>query len=130
VTGFVADTHALVWQVTEPARLGRAAQRAFRAADTGRALCHVPAVCLIEVWMLHERGRLRIGPAQLLEALSGHPGYSVLALDIEQALVFGVFPAVRDPMDRLILAAARATGSRLISRDESLDGHGVERVWD
>jgi len=33
-------------------------------------------------------------------------------------------------MDRLILATARATSSRLLSADEALDGHGVERVWE
>jgi len=31
---------------------------------------------------------------------------------------------------RLILAAARVTSSRLLSADEALDGHGVERVWE
>lgn len=35
----------------------------------------------------------------------------------------------RDPMDRLILAAARAVGAQLVSADEALDGQGVERVW-
>ena len=33
-------------------------------------------------------------------------------------------------MDRLVVAAARATGSRLVSVDDTLDGFGVERVWD
>ncbi len=54
----------------------------------------------------------------------------VLALDVEQALEFGALAAVRDPMDRLILAAARAMGSRLVSSHGALEGHGVERIWD
>ena len=33
-------------------------------------------------------------------------------------------------MDRLVVAAARATRSRLVSVDDALDGFGVERVWD
>ena len=33
-------------------------------------------------------------------------------------------------MDRLVLAAARATGGRLISADDALDGFGVERLSD
>jgi hypothetical protein len=32
--------------------------------------------------------------------------------------------------DRLVMAAARATGSRLLSADRALDGFGVQRVWD
>jgi len=127
---FVADTHALVWHLTEERRLGRAARRAFRSADAGRDLCYVPAISLVEVSLLYEKGRLRVSPARILETLAGHAGYAVLPLDLEQTMAFGSFPAVRDPMDRLILAAARATGSRLVSADEALDGQGVERIWD
>jgi PIN domain nuclease of toxin-antitoxin system len=126
----VADTHAIVWHLTDPTRLGRGARRAFAAIDSGRWLCHVPVITLVEVWLLHERGRLRVGTAQLLDALTGHPGYAILSLDVAQAVEFGTLPRIKDPLDRLILAAARATRSRLISADEGLGGHGVERLWD
>ena len=126
----VADTHAIVWHLTDPVRLARGARRAFAEIDAGRWLCHVPVIALVEIWLLHEHGRLRIGPAQLLDAITGHPGYAVLSLDAMQAIEFGVLPRVRDPLDRLILAAARATRSRLVSADEALGGHGVERLWD
>jgi PIN domain nuclease of toxin-antitoxin system len=126
----VADTHAIVWHLTDPARLGRGARRAFAAIDAGRWLCQVPVITLVEVWLLHERGRLRIGAAQLLDALTGHPGYAILSLDVAQAIEFGALPRVKDPLDRLILAAARATRSRLISADQALGGHGVECLWD
>jgi PIN domain nuclease of toxin-antitoxin system len=130
VVRLVADTHALVWHLTEPARLGKAARRGFASSDQGRSLCYIPAIALVEIWLLYERGRLRVGPAQILESIAGHGGYAILALDMEQALEFGSLSGVRDPMDRMIVSAARATGSRLISRDEALDGLGVERIWD
>ncbi len=85
---------------------------------------------MVEIWLLHERSRLRIGPAQLLDAIAGHPGYAVLGFDVAQAMEFGALPQVRDPLDRLTLAAARVTRSRLVSADEALEGHGVERLWD
>jgi PIN domain nuclease of toxin-antitoxin system len=130
VVSFVADTHAVVWQLTEPARLGRGARRAFAAAEAGRWLCYVPAIVLVEVALLNERGRLRVGAGQVADALGGHRGYALLPLDVEQALEFAALPVVRDPMDRLVLAAARATGSRLVSSDAALEVRGVERVWD
>ena len=126
----VADTHALVWHLTAPTKLGKAARRAFQAADAGRWLCHVPAVCLVEIALLHERGRLRAGPAQILQTIAAHPGYAVLPLDVEQAIEFAALPTVRDPMDRMIVAAARVAGARLVSADQALSGHGVDRVWD
>jgi PIN domain nuclease of toxin-antitoxin system len=126
---FVVDTHALVWHLTEPRRRGKAAVRAFTAIDSGRAQAHVPAIVLVEIALRHEKGRMKLGPAQVLDALAGHPGYSILPLDIDQAMRFTGAVALRDPMDRLILAAALATESRLISADETFDGH-VERTWD
>jgi PIN domain nuclease of toxin-antitoxin system len=54
----------------------------------------------------------------------------VLALDAEQAAEFVALFGVKDPLDRLVLAAARATRSRPVSTDDHLDGQGVERVWD
>jgi PIN domain nuclease of toxin-antitoxin system len=129
VPSVVADTHALVWHLVEPRRLGKGAQRAFAACDAGRWLCHVPVVSLVETWLLHERGRLRIGPAQILEAIAGHPGYAALPLDVEQAIVFGALPSIRDPMDRLIVAAARVTGGRLISSDDVLQNHVRDVIW-
>lgn len=127
---FVADTHALVWHLTSPERLGRGARRAFAAADTGRSLVCVPAIVLVEIALLHERRRIEPGTARVLETLAEHPGYAVLALDAPQALEFAALVGVKDPMDRLILAAARATRARLMSSDEAFDGYGVERVWD
>jgi PIN domain nuclease of toxin-antitoxin system len=93
----VADTPAIVWHLTDPTRLGRGARRAFAAVDAGRWLCHIPVIALIETWLLHERGRLRVSAARVLDTLTGHPGYAILNLDAAQAVEFGTLPRVRDP---------------------------------
>ena len=126
----IADTHAIVWLLTAPRKLGAAARRAFLAADEGRALCCVPAIVLVEIELLKERGRVGVGAKDVLRVLAGRPGYAVVALDADQALEFGGLVGLKDPMDRLVVAAARATGSRVVSVDDALDGFGVERVWD
>ncbi|HEX9187484.1 MAG TPA: PIN domain-containing protein [Vicinamibacteria bacterium] len=126
----IADRHAIVWYLTAPRRLGAAARRALEAADEGRTLCCVPATSLVEIELLRERGRVGVGVESVLQALAGRPGYAVLALDADQAVQFAGLVGLKDPMDRLVVAAARATRSPLISIDEALDGFGVERVWD
>lgn len=126
----VADTHALVWHLASPRRLGKAAKRAFSAADEGRWTCYVPAMVLVEIALLHERGRIRISSAQVVDRLAGHPGYAILPLDAEQAVEFAALVGIKDPIDRLIAAAARATGSALVSADASLPPGLVEQVWD
>jgi len=129
MVGFVVDTPALIWFLTEPKKLGRQARRVLTQADAGRCLCYIPVVSLLEIWLLHERGRIRVGPAQILDALGAHPGYAVLPFDVHQAMEFGALPSIRDPIDRLVVAAARATGSQIVSLDDAVRGHGVEVVW-
>jgi PIN domain nuclease of toxin-antitoxin system len=126
----IADTHAIVWHLTAPRKLGAAARRHFEAANAGRTLCCVPAIALVEITLLQERGRLGTGVRELLPALAGRVGYAILALDADQALEFAGLPGVKDPMDRLVVAAARATNSPVLSVDDALDGFGVDRVWD
>jgi PIN domain nuclease of toxin-antitoxin system len=126
----VVDTHAVVWHLTKPERLGSAARRVLAAADAGRTLAFVPAIVLAEVALLSERGRIRFSCVQVVSALAERPGWQVLALDVEQALAFATLPGVKDPMDRLIAAAARALDAPVISRDETYDGAGIPRTWD
>jgi PIN domain nuclease of toxin-antitoxin system len=66
----------------------------------------------------------------VLDQLAGHPGYSVLPLDVEQALEFVALVGIRDPIDRLIAAAALATQSALISIDEAFPDGTLKRIWE
>jgi PIN domain nuclease of toxin-antitoxin system len=129
LTSFVADTHALLWQLTEPKRLGKAARRAFAAAESGRAVCLVPAIVLIEIALLHQRGRIEMGASQIAELLVSRPAYPVLSIEVEQCLEFAALVGIHDPMDRLVAAAARISRSRVLSYDEAFDSF-VERIWD
>ena len=112
------DTHALVWQMEENARLAsQAAQQADSAASIGLLL--VSAMTFWEVAMLARRGRLaltqppaswrlRVLELGLVEIpMSGDIG--VLAAELEG------FPA--DPADRIITATAMAQGATLITAD-------------
>jgi PIN domain nuclease of toxin-antitoxin system len=130
LSDFIADTHAIVWHLTEPRRLGRGARRAFSAAEDGKGLCQVPAIALIEIALLHERGRLRLGAPQVAEMLASHRAYAVLPIDIQQCLEFAALVGIRDPMDRLVAAAARAVQARVVSSDGVFDGHVSQRIWD
>jgi PIN domain nuclease of toxin-antitoxin system len=129
VTGVVTDTHALVFHLVEPGKLGKSARRAFAAADSGKLLCHVPVIVLAEVALLSERGRIRVSLQQVLASLAAHPGYEVLPLDAEQCLEFSALIGIRDPMDRLVAAASRVVHARLISSDTVFDAH-LDRIWD
>lgn len=50
----------------------------------------------------------------MLGAIAGHPGYAILALDGPQAAELSALVGVKEPRDRLVLVAARATEARLL----------------
>lgn len=140
---FVTDTHPLAWHLQElsapgsrRARRGLSprARRIFAATDEGREVILIPGIVLVELVYLSERGTI---PAllvdRLLADLARSPeNYHVAPLDLNVVSHLRDIPAsaVPEMPDRIIAATARATRSRLISRDESVGrASRVEVVW-
>lgn len=125
------DTHALVWYLSKPRRLGRAAARLLRRADAGRVTVLVPAIVAVELSLLREAGRDTVGMPHLEALVAAQPTFQLLALDLAQAREFALLQSVRDPFDRMVLAAARAAGAPLITADTELHNLAlVEVLWD
>ena len=126
----VLDTHAWLWWVGAPSRLGRAAARAIRVAKG----IGIPAVCCLEVAVAAARGRIALDrptldwlhdalalPRVVLLPLS--PAVAVKAAELPRS-----FPG--DPADRLIVATAILESAFLVSRDDRIQGcPGVRTVW-
>ena len=131
---YVTDTHALVWSMYDPARLGRAASAAFAAADAGAARIHVPAVVVAEVLMVVERGRLPgVAMAHVLsrlEAMRTSANYPLAPLLPEIVIASHTLTAIPDIFDRLIVADALSRGVPLISKDGVIQRSGLVRtIW-
>jgi PIN domain nuclease of toxin-antitoxin system len=130
VKAYVLDTHVLVWFLCGRT-MGKSASRALDAVDAGRATGWIPAVVTIELALLHERGRVSIGIAELEATLARNPLLRILPLDLAQAREFALLRGVRDPFDRMILAAAKSAACPLISADERVAASGlVDVLWD
>ena len=128
---YVLDTHAFVWWVARPRRLGRHAARALRQVDEGRATAWVPSIVGVELSLLVEAGRLRLGAAELKAVTERNSEVRILEHDLRQALEFALLGSLEDPFDRVIVAAARATQRPLISADEAVTLSGlVDVIWD
>jgi len=126
------DTHALIWYLSRPKRLGRAASRFLREADAGRALVHVPAVVAIELSLLRDAGRkTAVGVLELEALLTAQPAFRLLPMDLAQAKEFALLQTVNDPFDRMVLAAARTSAAPLVTADVELTASSlVEVIWD
>jgi PIN domain nuclease of toxin-antitoxin system len=130
VREYVLDTHAVVFYL-RGRRMGREAARVFRDVDGGRAGAVVPSIVPIEMTLLRDAGRTAIGMVEFEATVGRNPAFRVLPLDFAQAREFALLPALRDPFDRMIVAAARAVQLPLITADGEIADSGlVEVVWD
>lgn len=124
----VLDTHAWIWWVSEPARLGRIARKEIEGAKT----IGVPAICCLELATLVGRGRISLDrpPLQWMRDALALPRVDLLALTPAVAVKAAELPTrfPGDPTDRLIAATAILESAVLITRDERLQESSVVRT--
>jgi PIN domain nuclease of toxin-antitoxin system len=129
VKRYLADTHALLWSLATPERLGAKAARVFRGLGATSEV-HVSTVSLWEIAVLHDEGQLRLkaGFSAWHEALAALPGIRIEPLvgaDIEEARSL---PSLRDPFDRLIAGTSLRLNVPLLSRDARIGRERRVRV--
>ena len=101
----------------------------LKEVDAGRASAWVPAAVVAEIIILQQLGRTVVGLPEVRELID-QGSLSFLPLDLEQLDEFAALSSIKDPFDRLIVAAARRIGGALITRDEPLAEAGlVKVVW-
>lgn len=130
MNGLLLDTHAFVWAIGAPHRLGRAARRAI---EEPRGELWVSAVSGFELATKHRRGRFpEAGPildqfTQLLEQLRARP----LPIDVRHALRAGSLEwEHRDPFDRILAAQAITMDLSFVSTDAAFRKlRGLRVVW-
>jgi PIN domain nuclease of toxin-antitoxin system len=119
----VLDTASLVAIATGSEQsLGPEAKRLVkRAARTGGVL-GIPSVCLFEIALLEERGRLklRLPFEDWCGLLEESGGLRILPLDLGVVSEARALPTLRDPFDRLIAGTAIAHGVPLVSPDRRI----------
>jgi len=127
---YVLDTHALVFALTAPSKLGPGARRALRRIEAGHECGWIPAAVAAELTLLHELGRIQIGLTELQDVFESVPSLRFLPLDLGQVANFAVLGGIREAFDRLVVAAARSVGGKLITRDQRIiDSKLVQTVW-
>jgi PIN domain nuclease of toxin-antitoxin system len=130
----VADTHAVIWWITDQRRrLGRRANAFFDAVDTGRAVVCIPTMVLVELDEAVVHGDVSLGGAfpDFVQQLQVTPSRYHLA-DLTPEIVVrahGLFD-IPERRDRLIAATAAALGYPIVTRDpEIATAVGADHVW-
>ena len=76
---YILDTHALLWHLSNEARLGANAKRIL---DDSRALLIVPVLVLAEAKHAADRKRLPIAFERVLQAVLASPRITVFPMDL------------------------------------------------
>jgi PIN domain nuclease of toxin-antitoxin system len=127
---YVLDTHACIFALAAPAKLGQRARRALKRAELERVSVWIPVAAAAEIVLLRELGRTDLGLPSLRAACERSSSWRVLPLDLEQIDEFASLATIRDPFDRLIVAAARRLRAKLVSRDAAIAESGlVDTIW-
>ena len=131
---WLLDTHALLWALFEPRRLGATARAVLAEASND---VRVSTLSYWEISLKHGLGKLVLpdtdpeeipSAARNLGLAEEAPSAEVLA-SIHRLLYA---PAHRDPFDRLLVWQAICGGHTLLSKDRSLAffrSHGLRCAW-
>lgn len=117
------DTCAAIW-IAEDEPLAGHAVEALDAAGGEGVPVFVSPMSAWEVGLLVARKRLTISmnPEAWFQRLTAVPGVALAALDPATLVASSFLPGSppRDPVDRILVATARAAGYQLVTRDRAL----------
>ena len=129
----VADTHVIIWDALEPARLSPKAQKALSEANKldGIIFCEIS---LWEIAMLMKKRRLSVDVnyQEFINLVSNSNNYIFKGISPEIAeLSTDLFSATnKDPADRIISATAIIENANLVTSDKMLRrSKKVATIW-
>ena len=118
------DTHAWIWAAAdEPGKLGPKTRRLIARAAAGGTLL-VTTASVFEITALATAGRLRLNQSaeKWIRDSIHRGGLRVIDIDLDIAIDAGAIPssALGDPVDRMLVASARAYDVPLVTRDRQI----------
>jgi len=128
LTGYLLDTHSLLWWWTDAQRLSSPARAAIEADDR----IVVSAASIWEIAIKTASGKLDVIEdfQRDYRPLMARNGFEALAMTDDHALMAGFLPGEhRDPFDRMLAAQAVIEDLTLITRDQQLGGFGCRTLW-
>jgi len=131
---YVTDTHALIWHLFHTRKLSPKVQNVFEKADIGEHQIVIPAITLVEIVYLAERGRIAADAVQqVLRLLQDESdNYVVAPLDMGVAIALQQIDRATIPEmpDRIIAATALHLGLPLLTRDHKIRAEtSIVTVW-
>lgn len=127
------DTHALLWTLLDPSRLGK---KALASISNPEVTISVSVASFWEISLKYSTGKLELNGVipDELPAIVRQSGFEILPIDEIDAATFHRLPrmAHKDPFDRLIIWQAISRKLALISCDGAFSEYrklGLKVIW-
>lgn len=127
---YVVDAHALIWHLTDDAKLGANARIAMTRIDAGKDKGIVPTIVLAEILYASERGRIALTLDDVLKELRRRKHYRAESFSQTILVAAQKIKTIPELHDRLIVATAIRHKASVITRDVDITDSGVVKtVW-
>ena len=130
----VADTHAIIWYITEPNKLSNNAFIALEKAVNDGDFIYLSAISLVEICYLVEKGKLPAIVLQRLTEVLTEPEAEIAIVPLDLAIGLTIQNLDRDTVpdmpDRIIAATAYHLKLPLITRDQKIQAlQNIRTIW-
>ncbi len=130
MANYIADTHSLLWYLTDDNRLSKDANLIFEETEKGEHLIIVPTIVLVESLDVIEKKRVTYDFDLVLQSIEDNENYIIWDLDLEVVNQMIKIKNVRELHDRIIVAVAKLCDAGLITKDgEITEAKEVNTRW-
>jgi PIN domain nuclease of toxin-antitoxin system len=134
MSAIVADTHTIVWYLSNPEKLSETAIQTLDQASQSGYMIYLSAISVVELKYLTERDRIDITVLnQILKIVKSNiPSIEIVALDLEisENLSHINRAVVPDMPDRIIAATALSLKLPLVTCDHKIQAcTTIQTIW-
>lgn len=130
MSDYVADTHALLWYLTDSPRLGPNASAAFDDAANGKSTIYISAIVVAELYYLNKKLGGALDFNSEIRALFQAAQFEFVPFAADDVLDFDRDSMVREMHDRIIVGVARRLSTVLLTQDSDVvSSNIVATVW-
>ena len=127
------DTHALLWWISNPEKLGAAARKYISVESKIDGLM-TSAISVWEITLLVQKNRIALegGAEKWFRDVTSLPELTVQPIDFAIARQAATLSNYQygDPADRFILATAQSLAIPLVTKDKRMHSYApVETIW-
>lgn len=127
---YVADSHAILWHLTNDEALGKKAKQILHEADAGKVTIVLPSIVLAELFWICKFKKVGLHFADLLSKIENVENYIIEPLSLTHINFFSAFAKISELHDLIIVATCEQYRAKLLSNDADIRKSGyVEIIW-